>query len=232
MFNQEKILAIIPARGGSKGVLRKNIKPAGGRPLIAWIIEAAKKSRYIDRLILSSDDSDIISVAQQYGCDVPFVRPSDLARDNSSASDVVLHAIDEIPEYDYVMLLQPTSPLTVTKDIDGCIESCINSGAKSTVSVTEPDKSPYWMFNMEKDNRLVPVLEERYLNMRRQDLPLVYIPTGAIYIAQVKWFLKNRSFYGSSTLGFFIPQERSLDIDSELDFKLFEAIIAKDNNIV
>jgi len=227
MFKSQTILAIIPARGGSKGVLRKNIKPAGGKPLIGWIVEAAKKSRYIDRLILSSDDSEIINVAKRYGCDVPFVRPSNLAWDGSSVSDVVLHAINEIEGYDYVMLLQPTSPLTVTKDIDGCIESCINSSAKSTVSVTEPDKSPYWMFNMEKDNRLVPVLGEKYFNRRRQDLPLVYIPTGAIYIAETKWFLKNRSFYASSTLGFFIPQERCLDIDSELDFKLFEAIITK-----
>ena len=197
----KKILAIIPARGGSKGVVGKNIKQAGGKPLIAWIIEAAKKSNHIDRLILSSDDCKIISVAQKYGCEAPFVRPSDLAQDHSSASDVVLHALVEISGYDYVMLLHPTSPLTQATDIDGCIESCINSNATSVISVTEPGKSPYWMFNMGKENRLVPVLGKKYLTMRRQDLPLVYVPTGAVYIAETQWFLKNRSFYSDATTG-------------------------------
>lgn len=227
MLKNKKILAIIPARGGSKGVPGKNIKQAGGKPLIAWIIEAAKQSIYIDRLILSSDDDEIIRVAQIYGCEVPFVRPPDLAQDDSSASDVVLHALRQIPGYDYVMLLQPTSPLTQTQDIDGCIEFCINSNASASVSLTKPDKSPYWMFNMGEDNQLLPVLGETYLNRPRQELPEVYMPNGAIYIAEFEWFLKNRSFYSDSTLGFLIPQERSLDIDSEWDFKFFELILNK-----
>ncbi len=225
MFMDKKILAIIPARGGSKGVPGKNIKPAGGKPLIAWIIEAAKKSRYIDRLILSSDDEKIINVAKDFGCEVPFIRPEKLAQDNSSASDVVLHAIDKISGYDYIMLLQPTSPMTTGKDIDDCIEFCINSNAKSTVSVTEPDKSPYWMFNMERDNKLSPVFGAKYLNRPRQELPCVYIPTGAIYIAEIEWFLKNRSFYSDVTTGYTISQDHSLDIDSDIDFKLFEVIL-------
>ncbi len=225
MFKYKKILAIIPARGGSKGVPRKNIKPAGGKPLIAWIIEAAKKSKYIDRLILSSDDNEIIGVAQKYECEVPFIRPSELAQDSSSASDVVLHMLNEIPGYDYIMLLQPTSPLTEAKDIDGCIESCISANAKSTVTVTESDKSPYWMFNMTKENKLLPVLGEKYLNCPRQELPRVYLPTGAIYLAETKWFLGNRSFYSELTVGYLIPHERCLDIDTELDFKLFEVVM-------
>ncbi|SDT85631.1 acylneuraminate cytidylyltransferase family protein [Desulfobacula phenolica] len=225
MFKNKKVLAIIPARGGSKGVPRKNIKLAGGKPLIAWIIEAAKKSAYIDRLVLSSDDAEIISVAREYGCEVPFVRPADFARDNSTASDVILNALDEIPGYDYVMLLQPTSPLTLTKDIDGCIEFCINTNAKSTVSVTKPGKSPYWMFNMVEGNKLKPVLGEKYLNRQRQELPDVYMPTGAVYISETQWFLKKKSFYSDSTYGYIIPRDRSLDIDSKLDFKLFEMII-------
>ncbi|OGR20664.1 MAG: acylneuraminate cytidylyltransferase [Desulfobacula sp. RIFOXYA12_FULL_46_16] len=227
MFKDKKILAIIPARGGSKGVPGKNIRQAGGKPLIAWIIEAAKKSNHIDRLILSSDDPKIIGVAQKYGCEAPFVRPSDLAQDHSSASDVVLHALAEMPGYEYVMLLQPTSPLTRTTDIDGCIESCINSNAASVISVTEPGKSPYWMFNMGMDNKLSPVLGETYLNRPRQELPIVYMPTGAIYIAESGWFLENRSFYSDSTTGYIIPQERSLDIDSQFDFRLFETIVFK-----
>ncbi len=231
MFKSKKILAVIPARGGSKGIPKKNIKPAGGKPLIAWIIEAAKKSKYIDRLILSSDDNEIISEAKKFGCEVPFIRPYDLARDDSSASDVILHALNEVGEYDYVMLLQPTSPLTITKDIDGCIQFCINSNAKSSVSVTEPAKSPYWMFNMGKGNKLIPVLGEKYLKKPRQELPIVYLPTGAIYIAESEWFLKNKSFYSESTLGFIVPQERSIDIDSDIDWKLFESVIKKKNMV-
>jgi len=222
MFQNKKILTIIPARGGSKGVPRKNIKLAGGKPLIAWMIEAAKKSKYNDRLILSSNDNEIMRVAQKYGCEVPFVRPEEHAQDDSPSSDVIVHALNEIPAYDYVMLLQPTSPLTITKDIDGCIEFCINLSAKATVSVTEPEKTPYWMFRMGKNKRLKPFLSAKYLNYRRQDLPHAYIPTGAIYIAESKWFLENRSFYSESTKGYVIPRERSLDIDTESDFKLFE----------
>ncbi len=230
MFKNKKILAIIPARGGSKGVPRKNIKLAGGKPLIAWMIEAAKKSKYIDRLILSSNDNEIINVAKKHGCDVPFVRPEELAQDDSSSSDVIAHALNEIPGYDYVMLLQPTSPLTIIKDIDGCIEFCIDFNAKATISVTEPNKTPYWMFKMGKNNNLKPVLGNKYLHYRRQDLPSTYIPTGAIYIAESIWFLDNRSFYSESTKGYVIPRERTLDIDTEPDFKLFEFLI-EDKNI-
>ncbi|MCP3872945.1 MAG: acylneuraminate cytidylyltransferase family protein [Desulfobacteraceae bacterium] len=226
MFKEKKILAVITARGGSKGVHRKNIKLAGGKPLIAWMINAAKKSKYIDRLILSSDDSEIISVAQNLGCDAPFVRPLELAQSKSSVSDVIIHALNKLQGFDYVMLLQPTSPLTITEDIDGCVDFCINSKAYSVVSVTEPQKNPYWTFTMGDDNNLAPVFEQKYFNMQRQELPSVYTPTGAIYIAQSKWFLKNKSFYSELTKGYFIPKERSLDIDSELDFKVFETIIS------
>lgn len=225
MFKKKKILAIIPARGGSKGLPRKNIRLAGGKPLIAWMIEAAKKSKYIDRLILSSDDDQIIDVARTYKCEVPFVRPLSLAQDKSLTSDAIVHALNKIPGYDYVMVLQPTSPLTETSDIDGCIEFCINSKAKSTVSVTEPNKSPYWMFNLDEEKKLVPLLGKKYFNMRRQDLPIIYMPTGAVYIAEIDWFLKKRSFYSNSTTGYIISKERSLDIDSELDLKQFESIV-------
>ena len=226
MVNGKKILAVIVARGGSKGVLRKNIKLAGGKPLIAWMIDTAKKSKHIDKLILSSEDDEIIKVAETFGCHAPFVRPAEFAQDKSSASDVIIHALNQIQGFEYVMLLQPTSPLTIAKDIDGCIDLCINSNAQSVVSVSEPKKNPYWTFTMKENNKLVPVFEQKYFNQRRQDLPEVYIPTGAIYMADSKWFLKNKSFYSDSTLGYVIPKERSLDIDSELDFKVFETIIS------
>ncbi len=225
MFKEKQILAVIIARGGSKGVPRKNIKMAGGKPLIAWMIDAAKKSKYIDRLILSTEDDEIISVAKSFGCDVPFIRPPELAQDKSTVSDVIMHALKEIPGFDYVMLLQPTSPLIIADDIDGCVSFCIDSKAKSVVSVTEPQKNPYWTFTMGEKSKLIPIFEEKYFNQQRQELPVVYTPTGAIYIAQSEWFLKKKSFYSNSSKGYLIPQERSLDIDSEFDFKVFETII-------
>jgi len=225
MFKNKKILAIVPARGGSKGVPGKNIKMAGGKPLIAWVIDAAKKSKYIDRLILSSDDNEIIRIAQKYKCEVPFKRPAALAQDKSLTADAIVHALNELSGYDYVVLLQPTSPLTQTRDIDGCIEFCINSVADAVVSVTQPDKSPYWMFNMGERNTLSPVLGKAYLNQPRQALPPVYVPSGAIYIAESRWFLEHKSFYSDATLGYVVPRERSLDIDTALDFKIFETIM-------
>src|SRR5690606_9725040 len=128
MFGDKKVLGLITARGGSKGIPRKNIKLLGGKPLIAWTIDAALKSRYIDRLILSSDDNEIISIAKSLNCDVPFVRPSELATEISSSMDVVLHALDHVGEFfDFLLLLQPTSPFRTSEDIDAIIESCIKN---------------------------------------------------------------------------------------------------------
>jgi N-acylneuraminate cytidylyltransferase len=227
MFNGKKILAVIIARGGSKGVPRKNIKMAGGKPLIAWVIEAGKKSKYIDKLIVSSDDSEIISVAKSFGCDAPFIRPAEFAKDKSTSDDVIMHALNNILGFDYVIAIQPTSPLLISKDIDGCIDFCISSNAESTVTVVEPEKSPYWTFIMGDGNKLLPVFEQKYFKQQRQELPVAYMPTGAIKIAESKWFLENKSFYSDSTVGYLIPKERSLDIDSELDFKVFEIIISQ-----
>ena len=125
MIDNKRVLAIIPARGGSKGVPRKNIRNLAGKPLIAWTIKEGKKSKYIDRLILSSEDSEIIEIAKAYGCDVPFVRPEELAKDNTSGVEPVLHAVSKLEGYDIVVLLQPTSPLRTVTDIDKCIEKCI-----------------------------------------------------------------------------------------------------------
>ena len=121
MIEGKKVLAVIPARGGSNGVPRKNIIDVGGKPLIAWTIEEARKSKYIDRLILSSDDREIIEIAKRWGCEVPFEQPAEMARDGTPGIAPVLHAIEMLPDYDYVVLLQPTSPLRQVEDVDGCI---------------------------------------------------------------------------------------------------------------
>lgn len=225
MKQKPSILAVITARGGSKGVPGKNIKIAGGKPLIAWVIEAAKGASLIDRLILSSDDADIIGVAEEWGCEAPFVRPAALARDESLTIDVVLHTLDMISGYDYVVLLQPTSPLTKSEHIDGCIRQCIELRAKTLVSVCEVAKSPYWMFKKDETNRLTPFLGQEYLNKRRQDLPKAYIPTGAVYVAATDWLRENRSFYTEETSGYLVPRQYALDIDTTMDFLVFETLL-------
>ena len=225
MIDDKKILAIIPARGGSKGVLRKNIRTVAGKPLIAWTIEEAKKSSYIDKLILSSEDEEIICVAKQYDCDVPFIRPQDLARDDTPGIDPVLHAIDFLSGYDYVVLLQPTSPLRSVKDIDTCIEQCISNKVHSCVSIVEPDMSPYWMYILNDQKKMIRLLDTGRDIQRRQDLPQIFGLNGAVYVAECNWLRKSRSFTGEDTIGYLMPQERSIDIDSELDLLFVQTIL-------
>ncbi|MED4461197.1 cytidylyltransferase domain-containing protein [Metabacillus fastidiosus] len=225
MINGKTILAIIPARGGSKGIPRKNIRELARKPLIAWTIEEAKKSKYIDRLILSSDDLEIIEVAKKYGCDVPFIRPKHLAEDTTPGIAPVIHAINELSGYDYVILLQPTSPFRLAEDIDSCIEKVINAGAPSCVSVSEPEKSPYWMYILQERDRMKQLLSEKELITQRQDLPPVYALNGAIYIAETDWLNKTKTFLTDETVAFIMPRNRSYDIDEEEDLFLCEYIM-------
>jgi len=226
MIGDCSVLAIISARGGSKGVQRKNIREVAGKPLIAWTIEEAKKSRYIDRLILSSEDPDIISVARSWGCEVPFVRPVVLAHDDTPGIEPVLHAIDLLQEhYDYIVLLQPTSPLRQVADIDGCISACFKSGAPACVTVTEPEKSPYWMYYLDEFSSLKALLPQSELITRRQDLPKVYCLNGAVYIAKCGWLQEFKNFISDKTIAYIMSNENSKDIDTELDLLLCEMLI-------
>ena len=219
MIDNNMVLGIISARGGSKGIPRKNIKLLAGKPLIAWTIEEAQKSQYLDRLILSSEDMEIISTAQSWGCEVPFIRPAELARDDPPGIDPVIHALHQLAEqYDYVMLLQPTSPLRTVEDIDGCIRYCIQEGAPACISVSLTDKHPYWMHTIDERHRLHPFLPTARSIQRRQDLPPVYLENGAVYIAQKGFLLNKKSFTAEETLAYIMPPERSWDIDNESDF--------------
>lgn len=225
MIDGKRVLAVITARGGSKGIPRKNIQIVGGQPLIAWTITAAKRSRHLDRTILSSDDAEIISVARQSGCDVPFTRPAELARDETPGVDPVLHALSAIAEsYDYVVLLQPTSPLRTAQDIDECIVRCLALKAPSCVSVSEPDKSPYWMYTLDADGRMRPLITANAAS-RRQDLPMVYAVNGAVYVADCKWLEHMRTFVTNETVAYLMPRERSLDIDTDLDLRYCELLL-------
>ncbi len=219
-LQSNRVLALITARGGSKGLPRKNVLPAGGKPLIAWTVEAAISAKCVDRVVLSSDDDEIMAAAKAAGCDVPFCRPPYLASDMASSIDVVLHALDQLPRYDYVILLQPTSPLRTAADIDAAFELMLEKSAPSCVSICEADQSPYWMYRLSNDGKLQGLLTTENAT-RRQDLPPVYILNGAIYIARTEWLRSTKSFLNSATIAYEMPKERSLDIDNADDFNLF-----------
>lgn len=221
MIGGLKVLAVIPARGGSKGVPRKNLRLAGGKPLIAWTIEAARESRYIDRLVVSSDDLEIMETAQAWGCEAPFRRPAEIAQDETPGVEPVLHALQLLPGFGVVVLLQPTSPLRNADDIDGCIELCVTSKANACVSVSEAEQSPYWMYSLSSAGRMRPLIEAPPV-ARRQDLPPAHVLNGAVYVAGCDWLRERRTFVTEETLGFLMPRERSLDIDTELDLKVLD----------
>lgn len=225
MIENNSVLAVIPARGGSKGVPRKNVRKVAGRPLIAWTIEEAKKSQYIDRLILSSEDSEIISVSRSLGCEVPFVRPSELSKDDTPGIEPVIHAIQSLPGYDYVALLQPTSPLRKVQDIDGCIELCVSSKASSCVSITLADKSPFWMYTLNGKGMINKFIDNSILIQQRQDLPKVYALNGAVYVCATEALIQNKSFLLTNTVGYIMSKINSIDIDSELDLFVAEQLM-------
>jgi len=215
-----KVLAIIPARGGSKGIPRKNLKNLAGKPLISWTIEAAQKANSISRVIVSSDDEEITRFAQGIGCDVPFMRPSWLAEDDTPSIDVVLHAIGLLPGYDFVVLLQPTSPLRTSRDIDAAYQMLIQQKASSCVSVCPAKESPYWMYRISNDRKTIEPFVYEEVPKRRQDLPDAYILNGAIYISSVSLLVAERSFIRKDTVGYVMSRKRSIDIDTEKDFQL------------
>ncbi|MHB1013755.1 MAG: acylneuraminate cytidylyltransferase family protein [Desulfurivibrionaceae bacterium] len=231
MIDGHTVLALITARGGSKGLPRKNIRALGGKPLLAWTVEAAKCSRYIDRIILSSDDQEIIRIGLQYGCECPFIRPAELASDGASTMDAVHHALGNIENhYEYLVLLQPTSPFRSAEDIDNCLERCLSLNAPACVSVTECEKNPYWMYSITEDGRVKPVIPMENRPQRRQELPKAFVLNGAIYVAQSKWLSEKESFVQDETVACVMPQERSLDIDTLQDFQRAQFLIEKENH--
>jgi N-acylneuraminate cytidylyltransferase len=226
VIGTKRVLAIIPARGGSKGVPRKNIREVAGKPLIAWSIDEAKKSRYLDRLVVSTDDPEIAEVAARWGGEVPFLRPAELAKDDTPGIAPVLHAVETVtPSYDIIVLLQPTSPLRSTADIDNAILTMVEGGAKACVSVVEPDKSPFWMYSLDATGRMKPLLEGEYAC--RQEIPAVYALNGALYVAERGWLLERGGFMGDETVAYVMPKERSVDIDTEMDLFIASQLLSR-----
>lgn len=226
-----RTLALIPARGGSKGLPGKNILPVGGRPLIDWTIAAARGSRLVDRVVLSSDDDAIIATARACGCDVPFRRPAELATDTTPMIDVVLHALDALPEYQRVVLLQPTSPLRTSADIDAACEALDRSDASACVSVSPVEQSPYWMYRLTDERRMQPLIDTGSQATRRQDLPEVFALNGAVYVARADWLRQHRTFVTSETIAHVMPLERSIDIDTAADLEAFKRILAEHSHV-
>jgi N-acylneuraminate cytidylyltransferase/CMP-N,N'-diacetyllegionaminic acid synthase len=219
-----RVLGVIPARGGSKGIPGKNVKPIADKPLIAWTIEAALSSQHIDHLIVSTDSKQIAEVAQGFGADVPFLRPSDLAADETPGIDPILHAVGAVAGFDWVVVLQPTSPLRSSADIDGCIQLAINGGTSSAVSICEASDHPEWTFSLSADRELIKYSGGGVSN-RRQELQSCYILNGAIYVANIDWMRREKSLIGPGTLGFVMPKDRSVDIDDYFDFKIAEFLL-------
>lgn len=221
MIAGRSVLAIVPARGGSKGVPRKNLRELGGKPLIAWTIEAALGSDHIDRVILSSDDEEIMAAAARHGCEIPFRRPADLATDEADSMAVVMHALGALEtRYDYVVLLQPTSPLREARDIDAALRLCDTSGAPSCVSLSPSEKSPHWMFTLDARAKLHKFMTAGMAPSRRQDSVPLFALNGAVYVARRGALETTRSFISEGTIGYVMPRERSLDIDDEFDLRL------------
>ncbi|GAA0078692.1 acylneuraminate cytidylyltransferase family protein [Clostridium sp. CTA-5] len=228
MINNKKILAIIPARGGSKGISEKNIKLLNDKPLIAYSIEQCKKSKYIDKVIVSTDSKKIAEISKKYGADIPFIRPSYLAQDTTPGIKPIIHAInwfkDNGDEFEYVICAQCTSPFRKYEQIDEAIERLINEDADSIVSICESEISPYWMKELHQ-GKIKDFLTGNIFYSRRQDVPKIYSLNGAIYIAKKDILLKNENWYTENTLGYVMDKYSSLDIDDILDFKFAEYLI-------
>lgn len=222
MIDGQSILAVIPARGGSKGVPRKNIRPLAGKPLIAWTLAAAQGSRYLDRTVLSTEDPEIAAVYAALGGEVPFMRPEALARDETPGIEPLLHACAQLPAYEWVVLLQPTSPLRLAQDIDACIEACRAAGSRTALSVVEERHGLHLLQTLGPDGRLQPALPELTAISRRQDAPRACRLNGAVYVAHVPTLQQTRRLLDAGTVGVVMPEARSLDIDTLEDFALAE----------
>lgn len=220
-------VAVIPARGGSVGIPRKNLVPLGGKPLIAHTILAAQTSRLVTRVIVSTEDSEIKNVAKDWGAEVPFLRPQALAAGTVHASQVVIHVLQQLQMQehyypDVVIMLLPTSPLRQPEQIDSAIELFHNASAPSVVSVVELDKQLPHLRKIDSDGMLYPLLELGALDVQRQDLEPLFALNGSIYVAAPKTFLLTGTFHMPGAIGFLMPFCNSVDINSQEDITLAE----------
>lgn len=229
MIENKKILAIIPARGGSKGIPRKNVKAISGKPMIQYTIEAAKECPYIDKVVVSTEDVEIADISMRAGAIVPFSRPEELATDEAKTIDVVMHAVEfyerKAERFDIIVLLQPTSPLRNAEDITKALEYFMRNEQRSLVTVSEVSESPILMRNFNKENKLEKILEEDS-DVRRQDMKKFYRINGAIYINKASELNANTRF-NDNEMGFVLTQEHGIDVDEPQDLVVAEYYLSQ-----
>jgi CMP-N-acetylneuraminic acid synthetase len=233
MKPRPRVLAVITARGGSKRLKNKNIRLLQGKPLMAYSIMAALRTRQIDRVVVSTDSSAIARIARQYGADVPFIRPARLAQDTTQVLDVLRHLLVELEKregqpYDVVVLLQPTSPLRTHRHIAGAIDLFLRKKAATVIGVCPMEHSPYWAVIVDGRGRLRPLLrEKRPFVMRGQDLPVVYRLNGAVYVYRSDIILKKQAVVSSRTYAYIMDRMVSYDIDDALDLAVVRLLKEK-----
>jgi CMP-N,N'-diacetyllegionaminic acid synthase len=226
MHNNKTFLAIIPARGGSKRLPRKNILDLAGKPLISWSINAGLKSQYIDRVVVTSDSAEILEISEKIGADV-LQRPRDLASDVSTTFDAIKHSIDNLNRYDYIVLLQPTSPLRNENHIDEAIELLGEKNADAVISVCKTGHSPLLSNTLPDNGSMEGFVHENLKNKRSQDLEEFFIINGAIYICETNLLLKEKSFLlRSNIFSYRMKREDSVDIDDRVDFVVAESFLS------
>jgi len=227
MYKEKKILGVITARAGSKGIPGKNIKDVAGKPLIAYTVEAAKASKYLTRTVVSTDGEEIAAVAKEYGADVPFMRPTEHATDTATSMQVVQHVLEELQKsgetYDYLMILQPTSPLRTSEDIDACIKLAVDRDADSVMSMVElEDFALKKLKTIDEQDVIYPMLDdEGKESSRRQDAQKVYKRNCAIYLTKTS-LIAEGDLFGQTPLAYVMPEERSVDINAPVDLELAE----------
>ena len=228
-----KIIGVIPARGGSKSIPRKNIKILQGKPLVVYTIEEAKKSNYLTHLVVSTEDEEIKNISLKYGAEVPFLRPKELATDDALAIPTVQHTVITIEKiknikYNYVIMLQPTTPLRETEDIDKALAMLIEADADGVISVVDVDNwHPMKMKKFDENSYLIDYQTPPVENPPRQILPKVYMVNGAIYATKRDILMEKNTFKGEKCLGYIMPPERSVNIDTEIDFLIAEYYLRK-----
>lgn len=226
LHSMNKAVGMIPARGGSKGLPRKNLRMLAGKPLIAWTIETAKQCAQFDRVVVSTDDPEIREVALAYGAEVPFLRPSELATDIATSFAVGLHLLDWLKihgggEPRWLVQLQPTSPLRSAADITACFRLQRETKADAVVSVCPVTHPPQWLRKLGPKYELLP-LSDAPIPLRRQDSEPLYEFNGAVYLIDTAVFRATQSYFADKTVGYVMPPERSMDIDTVWDFQLAE----------
>ena len=238
MIDGKRVLAIVPARRGSKGLPLKNIRPLAGKPLLAWPIAAARASRHVDRVIISTDDQGFADIAVAHGADAPFLRPAELASDTAPSIGFILHAVETLAEageaYDYVVLLEPTSPLTEGSDVDAALEQLVAADADAIVGVSRLEAThPAFAVRKAEDGAITPYAAASFGELpRRQDIEPLFVLDGALYISTVEALRRERGFCHARTLGYETARHKAHEVDDLVDFICIEAIASNLDTIL